>query len=56
MRDRVMTDPVPHYQARTLDLIKRAIVEPDQETRADLLRQAAYWLDLSRRAVKAKLH
>jgi len=56
MQDRGMTDPVPHYQARTLELILRAIAERDAEARADLLRQAAYWLDLSKRAVKAKLH
>jgi hypothetical protein len=51
-----MTDPVPHYQAMTLDLIKQAIVERDVEARAELLRQAAYWLNLSKRAVAAKLH
>ena len=51
-----MNDPVPHYQARTLDLIAKAIAEPDVNARADLLRQAAYWLDLSKRAVAAKLH
>jgi hypothetical protein len=49
-----MAAPVPHDQARTLDVIRRAIVEPDRETRADLLRQAAWWLDLSRRAAKAR--
>jgi hypothetical protein len=51
-----MTDLVPQYQARTLDLIRRASVEPDEAVRADLLRQAAHWLDLSKQAVKARLH
>lgn len=51
-----MTDPVPQYQARTLDLIRQAIVERDMEARTDLLRQAAYWLSLAKSAVAAKLH
>lgn len=51
-----MTDPVPQYQARTLDLIRQAIVERDVEARSDLLRQAAHWLNLAKSAVAAKLH
>jgi hypothetical protein len=51
-----MTDSVPDCQARSLDLIRQAIVEHDQEARAELLRQASYWLSLSRRAASARLH